>query len=511
MMFPGRSALALGLSRPFGGAFPRPSAGGTPPDPPADAVVRVAAAVTRRLVDAYAGALIRVRRSSDNSEADIGMTADHTLDTGALLLHAKATHITSAGALYCPGTGSQNQGASIPDAAALDLTDDLELWALIEPTTWAGNSGSAAQMVVGKWGTGANQRSYYLGLEYDGSSLYSLSFRTTTGGTSGSAWTVWGTASIAGWTGRKWIRISRRKSDGRIQFFHADPGVDTTLPGSWTQLGSNRTGSTAAIHIGTALFRCGSQDTNTSLNYSGKIERVRLLSGLLGAESVVADIDFTADAAPSNTSDTFVCDTGQTVTIARAGDSAYLTKIYDQSGSGRDFAQATAGNQPRVVNAGVLELFHEAPSARFRPGSETHHMDAAVTIDGEVSVVAVFGLESTGVADSRVVSLGAATDDDADGLAIAKGASNGGASWYATSGAVDGPEVVAPLGDMQLGTVIADRSTLATYADGTLVPTSPAKSTGVDITTARIGNALQGSLQHGGYISEILIYEGALT
>lgn len=42
--------------------------------------------------------------------------------------------------------------------------------------------------------------------------------------------------------------------------------------------------------------------------------------------------------------------------LAFAGvDSAYVTRWYDQSGNSRDFVQATAANQPRVVNAGVLD------------------------------------------------------------------------------------------------------------------------------------------------------------
>ena len=49
-----------------------------------------AAYSTRRLLTAYTGPLIRVRRSSDNAEADIGFTASGDLDTTALLAHVGA-------------------------------------------------------------------------------------------------------------------------------------------------------------------------------------------------------------------------------------------------------------------------------------------------------------------------------------------------------------------------------------------------------------------------------------
>lgn len=45
----------------------------------------VAWSVARRLLTSYAGSLIRVRRSSDNTEQDIGYAADGSLDTTALL------------------------------------------------------------------------------------------------------------------------------------------------------------------------------------------------------------------------------------------------------------------------------------------------------------------------------------------------------------------------------------------------------------------------------------------
>ena len=52
------------------------------------------------------------------------------------------------------------------------------------------------------------------------------------------------------------------------------------------------------------------------------------------------------------TGDVWVKNVSATIT----NQSAYVTKWYDQSGNGNDAVQATAGNQPRIVNAGVLEV-----------------------------------------------------------------------------------------------------------------------------------------------------------
>lgn len=43
--------------------------------------------------------------------------------------------------------------------------------------------------------------------------------------------------------------------------------------------------------------------------------------------------------------------------------SAFITKIYEQVGSGYDFSQTTAANQPRIVNAGTLEVLNSRPAA----------------------------------------------------------------------------------------------------------------------------------------------------
>lgn len=51
--------------------------------------------------------------------------------------------------------------------------------------------------------------------------------------------------------------------------------------------------------------------------------------------------------------------------------SGYVSKWYDQSGNARDMVQATAGNQPRIINAGVVERKNGKVSIRFIAASNT--------------------------------------------------------------------------------------------------------------------------------------------
>lgn len=77
--------IGIGLTSAFGGG--RGSGGGGSGLP---ASIVSAHSVSRKLFGAFTGDLIRVRRSSDNLEADIGFDGDDVLDETALLAHVGA-------------------------------------------------------------------------------------------------------------------------------------------------------------------------------------------------------------------------------------------------------------------------------------------------------------------------------------------------------------------------------------------------------------------------------------
>lgn len=62
-------------------------------------------------------------------------------------------------------------------------------------------------------------------------------------------------------------------------------------------------------------------------------------------------------------------DTAAIATFVGAN-SAYITTIYEQNGSGYNFTQSTAANQPRIVNAGTLEVFN-TKACMTRTGTNT--------------------------------------------------------------------------------------------------------------------------------------------
>ncbi len=92
------------------------------------------------------------------------------------------------------------------------------------------------------------------------------------------------------------------------------------------------------------------------ISYTGPLIRVRRDS-----DSDELDIGYSANGSLNQSA---------LLSFAGAG-SAYIKTVYDQGGGGVDYVQATAGNQPRIVNAGALETNEGVPAMRFIEASAT--------------------------------------------------------------------------------------------------------------------------------------------
>ncbi len=64
--------------------------------------------------------------------------------------------------------------------------------------------------------------------------------------------------------------------------------------------------------------------------------------------------------------------------------SCFVTTWYDQSGNGRNLVQATAGSQPRIVNAGVIDSINERPTVVFDGVNDTLIGSLNTGISGDV-------------------------------------------------------------------------------------------------------------------------------
>lgn len=135
---------------------------------------------------------------------------------------------------------------------------------------------------------------------------------------------------------RGYIKATWRASDGRVQFFTSTDGE------TWTQLGTDQAIAIASIYVGTYNTDIGTTSAGISQVYNGNIFYVKIRSTIGGADLLNVDFSTAAKLATS-----FVCTTGQTVTINTSG--ATGCRI---SGA-RDLYQGTAANQPILTLAAL--------------------------------------------------------------------------------------------------------------------------------------------------------------
>jgi len=91
-------------------------------------------------------------------------------------------------------------------------------------------------------------------------------------------------------------------------------------------------------------------------SYTGKAIKVRRSS-----DNATQDIGFNSFGN---------LDTKSLLSFVGSG-SGYVATWYDQSGNGKNVTQATNSQQPRIVNAGVIEQINNVPTVRFIASSST--------------------------------------------------------------------------------------------------------------------------------------------
>jgi hypothetical protein len=198
--------------------------------------------------------------------------------------------------VYVPGVG--NNYLSTPDAAALDITGDIDLRAYVAMDNWAP---SAVSIWIGKYQLTDNQRSYSLGMN----SSNGVQLRVSADGTTGIFAESTVALSIPNGVAR-WIRATRVAATGVCQFFTSTDGT------TWTQLGTDVTVTSGNIFVSTTEIQIGAQ-TNIAIAQAQKIYRAQILDGIDG--TTVLDVDTSVITTGAATSFTAV--TGQTVSILR--------------------------------------------------------------------------------------------------------------------------------------------------------------------------------------------------
>lgn len=120
-------------------------------------------------------------------------------------------------------------------------------------------------------------------------------------------------------------------------------------------------------------------------------------------------------------------DTTALLAFCGAG-SGFVTTWYDQSGNGRNAAQATTTRQPRIVNTGVVDIANTRPSLYFTGSAFMLGVQMVASGGLVVNAIAWPGNNST----MRLVSQGNSSSQPV-GVGVTL-RSNGGSGWQFSSG-----------------------------------------------------------------------------
>jgi hypothetical protein len=209
---------------------------------------------------------------------------------------------------YLDFPGSAGNSASVPDAAALDITGDITLIADVALDDW---SPSATQLIMGKWQVGG-QLSYKLEVSTAGAVVLSW---TTAGATAITATSTALLSSLAAGE-RRALRADLDVTNGanRVATIWTAP----TYAGPWTQLGSTITSTITSIFASSSMFQMG---LGSGGFFAGKLYYAQVRNGMSNTATPGGTAVLTVDPNVISTPEAmnFNALTGQVVTINRSG------------------------------------------------------------------------------------------------------------------------------------------------------------------------------------------------
>jgi len=220
------------------------------------------------------------------------LTAGQRTDTAAT--NGTAAEFGYDGEDFVLLPGASGDYVSTPDAAALDITGDIDLRVRVALNDW---TPAAESTLIAKYTATGNQRSYALAVTTTGALIFRWSEDGTAEKTETSSANLGSLAAGA----TTWVRATLDAdvggTDATVSFYTSDDGV------TWTALGTPQAvGATTSIFSSTAVLELGGQTLGTVNRLAGKLFRAQVLSGIAGT-SVAAPVasaatDSVTDATP---------------------------------------------------------------------------------------------------------------------------------------------------------------------------------------------------------------------
>ena len=301
----------------------------------------------RKLRAAYTGSAIRVRRSSDNAEADIGFATAAQTRTNLAAIPI-----------------NNNGGSTAPGVTMTTLGTGTEFGQPYVEVRWQGTASAAGFLQFNHGAGGAFNPTIHApvtpGLTY----TTSIGFRLVSGTMPSGALVIRGSQynNAGGFLGGTGVSVGP---------------VTSTL---W------RGGAIIVAALANAAFI--SPNIYMSVN-NGEVVDVTIRFYAANVEQAIGNArPLLQRNVPETIADIGDLDTAALLSFVGGG-SGFVTTWYDQSGNARNATQTTAGAQPQIVSNGVLEAINGKPEIRF-DGANDYLAAASPLIDTTHSLFVLF-------------------------------------------------------------------------------------------------------------------------
>lgn len=184
------------------------------------------------------------------------------------------------GALQLSGNAGSHAWA--PDAAGLDIVDDITIAIDLTLDTWQGSM----RGLVAKWVFTGDNRSYLLTLEAGGE----LRLWWSTDGTSGGQEIAQSSVPVPVGSGRLAVRATRNAGTGDVTFYTASSF--SFSESQWTQLGDVQSSPSGLMFAGTGLLEIGAWNDGSGEQLEGIVHRVNVSASLTVSASTAANPNF---------------------------------------------------------------------------------------------------------------------------------------------------------------------------------------------------------------------------
>lgn len=454
------------------------------PKQPLDVATGSAAAYATRLVrTAYTGPCMRVRRSSDNAEADIGFTPTGELDTVALLAF---TGVNSGFV-----TVWYDQSGNARNAAQATAANQPRI--VNAGTVHTLNGRATVDQVA------TNVRLNIPAFSGMTSAIVSAVYAQATTNNGSSAWQLAGSTPVE--------HMPFTDGHAYIQAFSATRILFT----GWSAP-ANELLVASAVQTGTALaaYRNGTQ-IGTTVTTAFTLPTVRtIFGGLLGTAYLSELIILSAWDGGSTNRQTLERSQSAYYGITYASPiSAFVTTVYSQIPGAGNLIHPTAVNQPSIVTAGVVNLLPGTthPAARGT-GTQWLYNDTALAagLTGTtLNIVGAIAALSPYRFLGGVANVEMGVNGNATGLYLGQ---SGVASTGGTALAINTPYVLS-------GNITTPVTPAPNWLNGTQSPASLSVnlSTGRSVTAlgSRGSNALSQSTIINGWWAEQVISSAILS